>query len=870
MLKLPKPVATALEGAATLIVPDGQRAAAVRLAASATAFRAGLRVWPTPDVLPWSSWLVREFGVARAAIPGGYRPLRPAEAVLLWRAIAREQGREHGLLCAEGLAQALPRSLALAADWGLSPGGSVTPEGELLRAARKSWQRRCHDLGALDPSSWSSLPQAPAAGSVGLAGFTNLGRARERWLAERGIIRGGVTADHHPGAHVHAATDPAEEIRAAAQWARERLLRDPAARLLVIVPGLDGLRARVEREFAAALPAVDAATARAAPFALEGGRPLASYAPVRAALSWLALGCGVLRFAEFSALLRSPYLVPGPEEAAIRLDLWLRDHNVLQIDTATLRRLGSPVQRDLGDSAATLLRQLTGPWSEDHGQSADAAFWARSYARQLAAAGWPGRAPLDSDEQQVKQRFDELLGEYAVAGSCLGRHGGTEALASFRSLVEGTAFEAASDDVPVTISAWVDDPIVSCDGIWVCGCDASRWPAPPAPDAFMPLGLQLEAGIPAASAEGQLDLGRRNLAAWCAATPELILSYARSDEDAEQSPSSLILGMPAWQPTAAQTSVVIPATAPLEDILDVVGAAWPRGRHVRGGVRVLELQAECPFHAYAELRLAAQPLTEPRPGVDHRVRGRVLHRALEELWQEWRDSAGLQASDPATRHQRVRAAVARALKSELEVVGTGLADALREAEERRSVRVIDALLDMESSRPPFSVIGTEVKRSLTLGAFEIGLRLDRVDRLGDGSIAVLDYKSGAARRLDAHAERLRQPQLPGYACVAGEFGAVAAVATVHLRRDGVKWRGAADEIGRLPQLRSTVATAGEWTSLLERWQGRLNDLLDEYAQGAAAVMPLPGACAHCHLATLCRIDARGLTDDAGEDDDYES
>jgi probable DNA repair protein len=833
------------------------------------AFHAGLRVWPTPDVLPWSSWLTREFGVARTALAGGRRLLRPAEAALLWRAIAREQGTEHGLLCAEGLAQALPRSLALAADWGLSPGGGATPESELLRAALRSWERQCRELGVLDPSSWLSLPMTPAAGPIGLAGFTSLGRARTRWLEERGIARGILPGGQHPVPRVHAAADPGEEIRAAAEWARDRLGRDPAARLLVIVPGLDGLRTRVERDFAATLHIPDAATARAAPFALEGGRPLGAYAPVRAALSLLALGCGSLRFAEFSTLLRTPYLALGTEEAATRLDLWLRDHNVLQIDTTALRRLSSPVQRDLGDAGAALLQQLTGLWSEDQRQSDGSASWARSYARQLAAAGWPGRAPLGSDEQQVRQRFDELLGEYAVAGSCLGRHGGAEALAAFRSLVEGTAFEPASDDVPVTISAWVDDPIVSCDGIWVCGCDASRWPAAPAPDAFMPLGLQLEAGIPAASAEGQLALARRNLAAWRAATPELILSYARSDQDAEQTPSSLLEGIPAWQPEAARARVVVPAAAPLEDVLDVAGAAWLRGRHVQGGVRVLELQAECPFRAYAELRLAAHPLTEPKPGVDSRVRGRVLHGALEELWQEWRDSTGLQASDPQTRHQRVRAAVARALVAELEEEGIGIAGALQQAEERRSVRVIEALLDMESRRPPFSVIGTEVKRSLALGASEIGLRLDRVDRLGDGSVAVLDYKSGEARRFDAHADRLRQPQLPGYALVAGEFGTVAAVATVHLRRDGVKWRGAADGAGRLPQLRATVAAPGEWASLLERWHGRLDELLDEYTHGAAAVMPLPGACEHCHLAALCRIDARGLADGTGEDDDDE-
>ncbi len=47
----------------------------------------------------------------------------------------------------------------------------------------------------------------------------------------------------------------------------------------------------------------------------------------------------------------------------------------------------------------------------------------------------------------------------------------------------------------------------------------------------------------------------------------------------------------------------------------------------------------------------------------------------------------------------------------------------------------------------------------------------------------------------------------------------------------------------------------------------------EYLEGRAAVQPQPGACEHCHLQALCRVDAQvlaaaaALAADADDDDE---
>jgi len=140
---------------------------------------------------------------------------------------------------------------------------------------------------------------------------------------------------------------------------------------------------------------------------------------------------------------------------------------------------------------------------------------------------------------------------------------------------------------------------------------------------------------------------------------------------------------------------------------------------------------------------------------------------------------------------------------------------------------------------------------LDIAGVRLGVRLDRVDRLADGRLIVIDYKSGAAASFDALADRLRQPQLPAYAVVAGDR--TAAVAMLHLGREGLNLRGVADIAGRLTGLRPLKEGQPGWTRLLGRWRAQLAELVHEFLRGHAAVDPQPTACERCHLQVLCRV-----------------
>ena len=489
--------------------------------------------------------------------------------------------------------------------------------------------------------------------------------------------------------------------------------------------------------------------------------------------------------------------------------------------------------------------------------------WARRFAEALVAFQWPGSGALASDEQQQHERFRELVGELAMLGAGVGPqlvHG--EAIELLASMARRTAFEAASEDVPITLSDSLDDPLVPYDGIWVAGLGAETWPAPPRPDPFIPIAVQRTAGLPQASAQEQRNAALQSMQGWRRSAVQLVLSWPETEGDVVLQPSSLVAAPRGRDdPFAAPPPLADPLLSalrrgvarearPLQRAL-----AWDRLRALPGGTRTLELQSLCPFRAAAELRLGAAPVAEPVPGLDRRERGIILHRALQLVWDELRDSRELraraalpegfaplvQASCERSMHERrAQALPAPLAQNELQRLGALITEMLRQECER-------------TGAAEFSVVQAEQAERGQLAGVPLRVRMDRVDRLDDGRCIVIDYKSGTGAAFRPMDERPRQPQLLAYALLAAAD--VAGVAAVHLRAGAVVWRGAAADTALLPPLTPVRGPSVPWSDQLAHWRVVIDRLVEQFVAGVSDVDPRAGACRLCHLPALCRIDA---------------
>src|SRR5258706_8872748 len=82
--------------------------------------------------------------------------------------------------------------------------------------------------------------------------------------------------------------------------------------------------------------------------------------------------------------------------------------------------------------------------------------------------------------------------------------------------------------------------------------------------------------------------------------------------------------------------------ARLESVMDAAGST-PAVNAPGGGTRLFRDQAACPFRGFVAFRLYSKPIETPRPGLDARERGTLVHCMLAAVWRENADAPKLAA-----------------------------------------------------------------------------------------------------------------------------------------------------------------------------------------------------------------------------------
>jgi ATP-dependent helicase/nuclease subunit B len=848
-----------LDSGATLIVANAQRQAAVRAAWSAAQRAAGRTLWNTPRVLTFTQFAERRLADQWSA---SNLPDRLLPAGAEW-ALLRELRQEGG----SGELRALLGSVRLLRDWRISRGHAVlggSPEGNLLLDALAALEKHSREHDRRPLADWLDHLEPPA-GELWCAGIGGLPVAHRATLQRLGArtVPNGV-----PSARVGVATadDDEHELTLIADWCRSHLEQDPARRLLIVDARLRQRRRQYERVLSQALSPSEWLThdARAFStlFSIEGGQPLTDFPLIAHALLTLRLLTSRLRFDEVLLWLRMPFLDTDDLFAGAGIEALVREGYKLEFSAAALAAQLERRDTDAPRALAARLRQgLALLGNEPH----NAHEWSARLLAALRAVGWHGSRPLRSDEQQTVNRWYALFDEYSALGAWLPRSSAADAVATVVDLARERSFDPASVSAPVTLSDSHDDPLVRYDATWIAGLDAAQWPPPPRPDVFIPLRLQVAAGIPAASAAGQSARARASLAAWRAASSELVCSWARLDADAHRTPSPLLLRIEDQDVySAARGAAMSPLatrlrTLQLEKLDDTQGIPINTTFIVPGGVKPLALQAECGFHAYGEVRLYGERLEEPQPGIDPRDRGKLLHKALELVWSKLdAHFLTLAGSDPRSRgpaiSDSVRAAITHVYRghvpSELQLAV--------EREALRLERLIEALFQEEARRSTFHIENLERLRQVTISGGTFEVRIDRIDSLQGGGFAILDYKAGEPRSLRWKPDRVRDPQLLTY-LLAEQGRDIQALANISLTRGRAKFVGKAARTGLLPDVTGMNPNKvpadqidAAWEAELEAWTASLRDIARRYLEGDAPVQPAADVCRHCHLTVLCR------------------
>ncbi len=830
----------------------------------------GLTVWRTPDIVTWDGLIERAVARdrQRGRLQGRWLGARAAQ--IKWDRIVRSDAELPGVASLEGIASRAYLSWRRLNEYLIPVAALDEPATPESRAFSRWVRRYTRWLAAgqwIESSGAARQVSAEALGPhLHLTGFEVLTPAQRAFL-ER-IAAAGVCIEQSAGAQRSgrrarvSCADFAAEIDTAARWAASRLQREPELRLAIVVPELRSEREAVRRSLARVL--APASTLVGGPqepadlFELASAAPLLRAPLVLAALDLLGAMIEPGSEAAVDAVLRNPFLRGADAEASARacLDAWRRSHRSGTFDLRDLCRQAG-LRR-----CPELALALNAGFSEMESwpEVAAVSHWAENFFKLLSVSGWPGRQ-LDGREYQAQQRWQELLAEFGSVEEVVGRLPAREALKLLRQMTAQVLFEPEQSRGPLLVIDPETCAGMQFDGLWLCGLDASRWPPAAQPDPFLPLNWQAQCEVPGSTAQACLEEAQRLLGRLARSADEVIVSVPMQNNGASLQPSPLVADWPVEEPGADWTvaSVTAEIFGCRESLQCLDDSLMPEITTAKaaGGARALELQAACGFRAQAELRLGARPLEEPAPWLDARTRGALVHQALEDLWRQIGDSASLSCLSHNALVDILDGVIERRLSVALHDADAVTRQLLAIEAGWLTERILE-LLEIDRRREPFSIADLEERAPVRIGGLDLALRPDRIDRLADGSLAVIDYKTGGTAETAAwFDERPGQPQLPLYVAAAGAED-VSAVAFARLRAGQTGYQGIARAPGVFDELecfgrKGRTKAFDDWPTMLSVWRQRLEALAREHREGDARLALIPAkACVYCSLSSLCR------------------
>jgi len=835
----------------------------------------GAVAWPSFNIVAYDHWLSQLWQSCSesAAVASNEYLLTSEQSLVLWEQVINASD-ESILLNISATAKAAASARMLSCQWNISSDiGYADGKEDVTAFARwhDEYKKYLSKNAWVDRASLVSkikevlIKEGFAGKQCIFAGFDVFTASQLELigiLEEQGVqISQFVAANQNIQQRHFCAGDVKDELMCMAQWAKEQLLAKPSARIGIVVPDLTAKHAALESAFQAVFyPDLIYPTQlpTTKPYNISLGRPLANYAIIKQVFRGLSLFNKELALADLSALLRSPFIVAGESEWSARatFEAELRNQGFLSI---TLKQLVRRLQAkescpELFTASAKLLA-----YKKAAPNRILASEWAVVFRDVFEIAGWQGERTISSVEFQVLQAWDGVLQDLARLDRVLSVINLDAAIAQLNKIAKARLFQPETAPAAIQVMGLMEAAGHNFDALWVCGLDALSWPAPANPNAFLPLLEQRKQGLVQACSELQYSLAKVITKKWQTAAATVIFSYPAFIDETATIASPLIADIEVIDRASLLSSEPVSplsqqlATNELTEQVDNNAPAVTDNTQSKGGVGIIKDQSACPFKAFAHYRLQARALNEPEPGIDAMLRGSLVHACLEGLWLELKTQQALLDLTDQQRQDLVEKITQVVVEKQSQYEPL-LAGRFGQLEAARLQKVLLDWLLVDAAREPFAVSDVEFKQAINIDKLHINTTVDRIDTLPDGTMAIIDYKTGSARPSAWFAERMEEPQLPLYT-VFSEHN-IQSIAFAQVKKGDHKYAGITNvesSFSALKTIEKEKASTANWESQLTQWKGSITSLANEYIRGYAAVEPSPKACEYCDLSPLCRV-----------------
>lgn len=666
--------------------------------------------------------------------------------------------------------------------------------------------------------------------------------------------------EQQPRAQTHkiSCKNPVEELKLALHAAKQQLEQEPNARIGIVVPQLNHYRSHLvalcQKLFYPAAPLLEP---EANQFVnISGGTRLSDTLLIQTIFAALKLKQERIAIPDLYWLWHSPYLnFKEYDKQRPLLESPLCEGYNKYLSYHTLIRF-LHTQLALNDKDApkfyTALRSPPGHDPSHHSHHA----WVQIIHQYLLDLGFPGNRTLSSADVQRLRAWEEVLTTFASLDTIAENISFAEVITQLHYLCQQKLFQAKTKDAPIQVLGLLEASGLAYTQLWISGLNEGTLPPNPRPHPLLPIGLQKQLAMPHADAAREFNFSQKILRRLLAHSTHAICSYSEENNGLALRPSPLIADFPVLnKPLTIIEAAVVPLKT--EYLRDTQGLAITANQAVPGGSYLFKLQAQCPFKAYATLRLKAEDNAYPGLGLSPALRGSIVHRALQYFYQLISAQSQLLSLSVAEQQEQLQKACLQALDH--------LHAQHPPAEHRRHYtlelarleKLLALWLEQEKTRPHFRVIATEKRLEANFAGLQFKLQIDRIDKLDDGSELIIDYKTGQVHIDDWFSDRPNEPQLPLYCSVYDSDIKAMAFARVHLQKMGIEGVGLLnEEWPAIKRLSLTMVEGSDpWQQQKNLWREQLTLLAEEFKSGYAAVSPKEGAntCQYCHLPSLCRI-----------------
>ncbi|CAN5435717.1 PD-(D/E)XK nuclease family protein [soil metagenome] len=900
---LPVEVVAALERGATVVTVNQRAARTLRLGYDRRNRTLGRKSWQPAQVMAWDAWLSGWW--SRLVLEGlaTQMLLNRSQELAVWRGVLEEDSERQSLRGVEPLAEMAAKAWSLLCRYagrGRLREIAVSTDTRAFQRWAQQFERRCRNEGYLAQAGLAEELRKGVASGVFEAGASEIVLVGFDTLtpSQTGLIEalrdvGVVVGEVQPGVPaidrlLVEASEGAEELRACALWVKSFLADHPEGRVGVIVPGLEGQVAEIDRVFRQVLaPELEAIGAGPGPYEFSVGGALASTPMVLIALDLLHWVTGALPVERVSALLLSPYFADGRGALGARAEFdafGLRRAKMLRPEIS-LEEMATLVEsaHGLGGVSAALrkMRQVVARrFSKD--DALTHAEWAEAMRELLEAAAWGAGSDEDSGEFQTRSKWEGVLDELATLDFDGRRVRFREALEGLERIARRTMFAAESREAPVQVMGPLEAAGSRFDAVWFLQAGEVSWPMAVSTSPLLPWPLQRELAMPGADAALEMDFARRVSLRIAESAGTAVFSYARlaGDEGGKQRASAALDGLE-LETVSAETILaggLVRAIVAAETVEDDLRLPALPDRVIRGGAALLAAQAACGFRAFAEQRLWSSEPNVAELGMDAAERGTLVHRVLELFWKNVKTQEELKAMTVAEREEMLDWCIREELRSAAERSATAWDVAYVDMERLRLQTLLRGWLELELQRAPFEVKLSEMKfDDVRVGPLRLRVIVDRVDLVDDGggdagadatepAEMIVDYKTGRAEPGQWLTDRPDAPQLPLYA-VLSQASRIAGVAFAKVRLgEEMSLHGYATREELVTKL-ARLKDAPTLEAQVEEWRRVLMELAEKFAAGDARVRPkkYPETCEHCAQRLVCRLDVAVLDADMDEE-----